>query len=830
MDSQQPVSASVNKAPGTPEMRAVLCADLVDSTALVERMGDIPGADLMRRHDRIARDLLQRHGGQEIDKTDGFLLLFGRALDAVAFALAYQRALAELSRDVGQTVQARVGIHLGEVILWQNMASDVAQGAKPTEVEGLAKPVAARLMGLARPAQILLSGAAFNLAQRASGELPGFGSAVRWLTHGRYQFKGMPQPQLVHEVGEPDIAPLRAPASGPKARRDAPLWRRPMALLIEAVAAAAVLAIALVVLLRPTPVIAFAERDWVVLGDLQNRTSEPNFSGALDAALRIGLEQSRFVNVVPNLQVQDALRRMEKPGEAVDRDVGVELALREGARALLLPTVSEVGRGLRFNLEVVDPNSGATVRVESADAAQASDLLPAMDQTLASLRTSLGESIKDINQNSAPLVQITTGNLEALRAFSQVELATAAGKVDEGIALLQMAIELDPGFAMAHAMLGSALISYRRQFTEGVQELDRAVQLAERLSMKERATIEAVRAHYLNAPDTVEKWGVLARLYPDFVGARHNLGLQLAFWRNEPGQAIEHFEFAAQSSHPRRAESVVALAQAHLLLGQTSEAEQQVERGRALLGGRSIPLAQDCLVDLALGRHDVVLQRLDELLAQAPARVVPEHLLLRAAVHIERGDLQKATEVLEEAAGVAEGRSASVIELARLSLDSQRGTLSHEAAQRFIDSQMEKLLESAVTGDRSAELTLPTMALVAQRAGMFELAEKVLAAVEGPAQQNSQRAVVSLIETGRCLQRMASERLACLDDIAAPDYYSTLVAAVEAARATGDQEEVSRRYAHLADAKYRVFAESPFMELLIPNQLDAARLRAASSP
>jgi len=62
-------------------MRAVACLDLANSTALIETLGDARAAELFRGHDRLARDLLREHGGQEVDKTDGFLLLFDRAID-----------------------------------------------------------------------------------------------------------------------------------------------------------------------------------------------------------------------------------------------------------------------------------------------------------------------------------------------------------------------------------------------------------------------------------------------------------------------------------------------------------------------------------------------------------------------------------------------------------------------------------------------------------------------------------------------------------------------------------------------------------------------------
>ena len=138
------------------EIRALLLTDVIDSTKLSEEIGDAAMAEVWAQHDRVARDLLPLWQGREIDKTDGMLLLFDSAADAVAFAMEYHRALATLPTPLA----ARVGLHVGAVILRENAAEDIARGAKPLEVEGLAKPVAARVMALARGGQTLLSAAA----------------------------------------------------------------------------------------------------------------------------------------------------------------------------------------------------------------------------------------------------------------------------------------------------------------------------------------------------------------------------------------------------------------------------------------------------------------------------------------------------------------------------------------------------------------------------------------------------------------------------------------------------------------------------------------------
>ena len=199
-------------------VRTLLVSDLVDSTRLVEELGDRTAADLWKRHDRLARDLLPAFDGLEIDKTDGFLLLFERPLNAVLYALAYHQALRRLSVEEGRQISARACIHLGEVVLRENPPEDVARGAKPLEVEGLAKPMAARLMSLAAGRQTLLTRSAFDLARRGVVDLE-VGDELHWLAHGRYLLDGVDEPIEIFEVGQKDLARLQAPEDSSKAQR-----------------------------------------------------------------------------------------------------------------------------------------------------------------------------------------------------------------------------------------------------------------------------------------------------------------------------------------------------------------------------------------------------------------------------------------------------------------------------------------------------------------------------------------------------------------------------------------------------------------------------------
>lgn len=182
---------------------------------MIEQVGDVRAAELLAEHDRLARGLLGAHNGQEIDKTDGFLMLFRRPVDAVCYALRYHSALRDLSSRQSCQMAARVGIHLGEVSLRKNDPEDVSRGAKPIELEGLAKHIAARIMSCSEGGRTLLSQEAFEVARRGAvghsaleqeGELA-------WVRHGSYLLKGAKDPRILCEVGAPGVVAAGPPAA-----------------------------------------------------------------------------------------------------------------------------------------------------------------------------------------------------------------------------------------------------------------------------------------------------------------------------------------------------------------------------------------------------------------------------------------------------------------------------------------------------------------------------------------------------------------------------------------------------------------------------------------
>ncbi|WP_115005467.1 putative peptide modification system cyclase [Xanthomonas campestris] len=626
-----------------PRLRTLLLTDLCDSTALVERIGDNAAAALFREHDHLVAKLQQHWRGRLIDRSDGLLLLFDRPIDGLGFALDYARGLKLLGETRDLVVRARQGLHVGEVLTWRNSDEAVSIGAKPLEVEGLAKPTAARLMSMARPGQILLSAVAESLTHRAARELGTPSERLLWKSHGRWRFKGMPTPMEIYEVGEVGLTPLRAPKSSVKAWRDIPLWRRPAALLAEALLVTTV-CVAIWFFTRAEPAIAFAERDWVVVGDLRNLTGNTVLDNSLEQALRISLEQSRYVNVLSDMKMRDTVTRMKRDPDRVivDRAIASEIAIRDGASAVILPTVAEIGGKLRLSVELVDPRTQTTVYSEFVQGNGLPSALSSVDQLTRKLRQGLGEVVASIDKTSVPLPAVTTASLDALRAYALGVDATVKGQWREGLELFNRAVAIDPEFALAY--LGAARIKVAvSDRTGALPYLDKAIRFRQRLPQRDQLYLDAWAAE-LRAPDkALSLWRTLASLYPDNFAGTANASWHL-FEANRFAEALPYAQAADVPQDPLR--SIAADRVGRILLAQ-GKPEAALQRfATSGDADRAGPLRRQANALAVLERYPDAQRMLDQIVGNGYSNddVVP--LIDRTSVAIDQADWDAARKAI----------------------------------------------------------------------------------------------------------------------------------------------------------------------------------------
>jgi len=641
-----------------------------------------------------------------------------------------------------------------------------------------------------------------------------------WKPYGRWRFKGLPEAQEVFEVGEPGLAPLRMPSHTPKAWRDLPLWRRPAALAAEA------LLLAVIVtggwfLARPQPAIAFNERDWVVVGDLRNLTGDPRLDESLEQAFRISLEQSRYVNLLSDLKVRETLQRMQrKPDVTVDRAIGSEIALRDGARALLLPTVAEVGGRLRVSAEVIDPRSQTTVYAVHADGRGLESVLASIDDVSGQLRNKLGEAMESVQRNSAPLPNVSTTSLEALKAYAVARQLSLEDKFSEAIAALQSALVLDGRFASAHAAMGY-VHARRGDMSASRSALERALTLQERMTPRERLQLQANWAMFFESPGAgYRAWKALAGIYPDQGNATYMLA-QLEVL--ELRRYASGLKLAVEAARPQSSTVGPALYMqgiAQLGLGNFVASERSFEAaaraGVIAVQARAAGLA-------ARQRRNAAEALLDEGFDALQPRERQQRLALRALFAVHDGDDAGAAALMARAVGDAGTTADSALQLRFRQLVVAHVATANDPARTARGLRAFTPEDTMDAGQRYALLV--AKAWIAADLGEAALLDEVLSELN-PARGTiardwpSQALLLHALDARR--KTLAGEAAASLGDLqlrlVGPDVHSAvLVAALEAACASGDQAQATKLRTRLGNAIGRAYADGigePTGELL----------------
>ncbi len=270
--------------------------------------------------------------------------------------------------------------------------------------------------------------------------------------------------------------------------------------------------------------IPFQERDWIVITDFDNQTGDNVFDNSLNTALRVNIQQSRYVNVFPASRVRETLQRMGKEAqEVLTEEVAGEVAQRESIKAVLSCKIDQVGEVYSLTASIIDPMTQMTHKTENAQARGKDQVLDALDNLVGKIRKDLGESLREIKEQRVMLPRATTSSLEALKLFADGEDAWGKRRDDEAVVMFTKALELDPEFAMAHAQLGT-IYYWGGNRVDGEKHFTAAMAQIDRLTERERLLIQAwIPAYRGNRDEATLKYKLYLRRYPDDSRAWHNL-------------------------------------------------------------------------------------------------------------------------------------------------------------------------------------------------------------------------------------------------------------------------------------------------------------------
>jgi eukaryotic-like serine/threonine-protein kinase len=315
------------------------------------------------------------------------------------------------------------------------------------------------------------------------------------------------------------------------------------------------------------------EKDTIVLGDFANSTGDSVFDDTLKQALRVQLEQSPFLNVLSDQELNAELRLMGRSSEQpLTSDVARDLCQRLGSKAVLAGSIASLGTHYVIGLDAFNCHTGTGLGTAQMEADSKEHILRTLSETATKIRKQLGESLASVQKYDAPIEQATTPSLDALKAYTLGLRIWSSNGANAAIPFLRRAVELDPNFAMAYGRLGTAYAAGTVEAGLSTLNIRKAYDLREKVSDRERLYLESHYYHYAThelekAAEIYELW---EQIYPrDPVPSDNLVSVYSSLGKLE--KALEQAQLTMRLS-PDRVESYEDLSGAYLELNSWDQA------------------------------------------------------------------------------------------------------------------------------------------------------------------------------------------------------------------------------------------------------------------
>ena len=381
---------------------------------------------------------------------------------------------------------------------------------------------------------------------------------------------------------------------------------------------------------------ALTRRDKIVVADFADQARDSMLADVVTQAFRVDLAQSPLVSTLTQRQLSAALARMQRPATSVvDDSLAREIAIREGAKAIVTGSVARVGNAYTITVQLAATERGEPLASVRETAADSTKLIDAIDRASKGLRFRIGESIHEL-RDMPPLNQVTTASLPALRKYTAGYNLLMVGRRTEGLALLQQAVAIDTGFATAHrtiAMTYGAMAEPGREAAAGAHALANK----DRLPFKERQFLIAGEAQGRGDYETaIRAYEEYLKHDPTYAAAISNMALVYRDWRHD-AQAESLYHEAI------RADSTIAviyygLHNVEVLQGKFAESRRTLDEiARRFPGNQTLTMVE--IQDAAARQSWDEAERLTE-----------------ARIAAEQGDTLQLVDAFEQMAGITETR------------------------------------------------------------------------------------------------------------------------------------------------------------------------------
>ena len=272
---------------------------------------------------------------------------------------------------------------------------------------------------------------------------------------------------------------------------------------------------------------------------------------ALSDLMIADLSQSKFINVLSGDRLFEIIKELNLL-EAISytsRDLK-EVASQGGATHILTGILTKSGDSYRINTTLQATDTMEIIASDMVEGKGEESFHSMVDELTRRVKTNFKLSKEQIAADiDREVGKITTSSPEAYKYYSEGWKYHLNADYIRSIQLMERAIELDPGFAMAYRSMGMSYDN-RGLVAEGRKHLKKAVELSSRLSERERYII--LGSFFMSSDNTydkaIEAYQKLLEIYPDDKSANHNLGSVYASIE-EWDKAIEKYQVAFQSKN-----------------------------------------------------------------------------------------------------------------------------------------------------------------------------------------------------------------------------------------------------------------------------------------
>jgi tetratricopeptide (TPR) repeat protein len=273
----------------------------------------------------------------------------------------------------------------------------------------------------------------------------------------------------------------------------------------------------------PDPILK--ETDKFLVADFENKTGDEEFDGVLRQPLAVSLAQSPFLTLVPDGQIRQTLKQMEKkPDETLTNEIAREICQRRGIKAFLKGAIENRGVQYLITLESFSAETGISLAREQIESRNKETVLGSLGEAASRMREKLGESLASIRRLDAPLSESTTGSLEALKSYTLGSTAVGEGRNEDAVKHFNRAIELDPNFFAAYVSLAVAY-NNKGQISRASEYVEKAYTLRERATTREKLKIIDNYHAFItgDAEKNIETLELYRQTYPRDIVAPVNL-------------------------------------------------------------------------------------------------------------------------------------------------------------------------------------------------------------------------------------------------------------------------------------------------------------------